>query len=164
MTTPRDRVMNALNLLPTDRVPRDLGGMRSTGISAFAYPHLVEALGLPPRLTRIEDTGQMLAVPDRDVLDALECDVIAIYDDVTNAFDQPELWHDYDFNGRLAAQVKYPEAFSVLPDGTIVQDRRRMVPASYVFDEIPGGQPGSQQGLQDRTLSGSGSAGVMASA
>ncbi len=106
MTTPRDRVMNALNLLPTDRVPRDLGGMRSTGISAFAYPHLVEALGLPPRLTRIEDTGQMLAVPDRDVLDALECDVIAIYDDVTNAFDQPELWHDYDFNGRLAAQVK----------------------------------------------------------
>lgn len=141
MTTQRDRVMNALNLLPTDRVPRDLGGMRSTGISAFAYPHLVEALGLPPRLTRIEDTGQMLAVPDRDVLDALECDVIAIYDDVTNAFDQPELWHDYDFNGRLAAQVKYPEAFSVLPDGTIVQDRRRMVPASYVFDEIHGGQP-----------------------
>lgn len=141
MTTPRDRVMNALNLLPTDRVPLDLGGMRSTGISAFAYPHLVEALGLPPRLTRIEDTGQMLAVPDLDVLDALGCDVVSIYDGVTNAFDQPELWHDYDFNGRLAAQVKHPEAFSALPDGTIVQDRRRMVPASYVFDELHGGQP-----------------------
>ncbi|MCU0521134.1 MAG: uroporphyrinogen decarboxylase family protein [Anaerolineae bacterium] len=141
MTTPRDRIVNALSLLPTDRVPRDLGGMRSTGISAFAYPRLVEALGLPPRPTRVEDTGQMLAVPDLDVLDALGCDAVAIYDGVTNAFDQPELWHDYDFSGRLAAQVRNPQAFHAQPDGTIVQDRRRMVPGSYVFDEAHGGQP-----------------------
>ncbi|MHB1319485.1 MAG: uroporphyrinogen decarboxylase family protein, partial [Anaerolineae bacterium] len=141
MTTSRDRIVNALSLLPTDRVPRDLGGMRSTGISAFAYPRLVEALGLPPRPTRVEDTGQMLAVPDLDVLDALGCDAVAIYDGVTNAFDQPDLWHDYAFNGRLAAQVRDPQAFHAEPDGTIVQDRRRMVLGSYVFDEVHGGQP-----------------------
>ena len=141
MTTPRDRVMQALTFQSTDRVPLDLGGMRSTGISAFAYPKLVEALGLPPRRTKIEDTGQMLALPDLDVLDALDIDVLTICDGVTNAFEQPELWHDYDFNGRLPALVKHPEAFHAEPDGTIVQDVRRMVPASYVFDEVHGGQP-----------------------
>lgn len=141
MTTPRERVMQALSFQPTDRVPRDLGGMRSTGISAFAYPGLVAALGLPPRRPKIEDTGQMLAVPDLDVLDALGCDVVTICDGVTNAFDQPELWHNFDFGGRLRAQVKHPQAFTVLADGTVVQDVRRMVPGSTVFDEVHGGQP-----------------------
>ena len=78
MMTHRERVMHALAFEETDRVPLDLAGMRSTGISAFAYPKLVEALGLPPRRPRVEDTGQMLAMPDLDVLDALGCDVVTI--------------------------------------------------------------------------------------
>ena len=141
MTTSRDRIMQALEFRPTNRVPKDLGGMRSTSISAFAYPKLVEALGLPPRRPRVEDTGQMLALPDLDVLDALGIDIVTIRDGVTNAFDQPEVWHDYDFNGRLRARVKHPDAFRAEPNGTIVQDTRRMVPDSYVFDELHGGQP-----------------------
>ncbi len=115
--------------------------MRSTGISAFAYPKLVEALGLPPRLPRVEDTGQMLALPDLDVLDALGCDVVTIADGVTNAFEQPGVWHPYNFNGRLPALVRDPAAFQDLPDGTILQDVRRMPPSSFVFDEEHGGQP-----------------------
>ena len=138
----RERVMRALDFLPTDRVPLDLNGMRSTGISAFAYPKLVAALGLPPRPTRVEDTGQMLAFPDLDVLDALDIDVIAIADGASEAFPQPGLWHPYDFNGRLEAMVRRPEAFHAEPDGTIVQNGlTRMVPASTVFDEPHGGQP-----------------------
>lgn len=62
--TSRERVLAALNFQPTDRAPRDLGGMRSTGISAFAYPKLVAALGLPARPPKIEDTSQMRAQPD----------------------------------------------------------------------------------------------------
>lgn len=139
--TSRDRVLDAIDFKKTDRVPKDLGGMRSTGISAFAYPKLVAALGLPPRRPKVEDTGQMLALPDRDVLDALGCDVVTIADGATNAFEQPALWHDYDFNGRLPAQVRNPVAFEALPDGTILQGRMRMVPASYVFDDLHGGQP-----------------------
>jgi len=65
--TSRERVNKALNFEPTDRVPRDLSGMRSTGISCFAYPKLVAALGLPPRWPRVYDTGQMLALPNLDV-------------------------------------------------------------------------------------------------
>ena len=142
MTTSRERVMQALNFQTPDRTPKDLGGMRSTSISAFAYPKLIEALGLPPRLPHIEDTGQMLAMPDLDVLDALGCDVVAIRGAVTNAFPQPDLWHAYDFNGRLLALVRHPEDFCAEPDGTILQGRdRKMPPASHVFDSEHGGQP-----------------------
>jgi len=116
--------------------------MRSTNISAFAYPKLIEALGLPARLPRVEDTGQMLALPELDVLDALGIDVVTILDGATNAFDQPELWHAYDFNGRLPAMVRHPENFATQPDGSILQGgHSRMVPGAYVFDEDHGGQP-----------------------
>ncbi len=140
--TSRERVLAALNFEQPDRLPKDLGGMASTGISAFAYPKLVEALGLPYRKPRVYDTYQMLAYPDPDVLDALGCDVACIYWGSTNVLLEEEKWHDYDFNGRLDAQVRYPEDFEVLEDGTIVQPKMklRMPPSSVVFDEEHGGQ------------------------
>jgi len=141
MLTSRERVMQSLNFHAADRTPRDLGGMRSTSISAFAYPRLVRALSLPPRLPKVEDTGQMLALPDLDVLDALNCDVVTILDGVTNAFEQPEAWYDYNFNGRLPARVRFPERFQALADGTILNGSTRMLPSSYVFDDLHGGQP-----------------------
>src|SRR3989304_870730 len=145
MPTSREIVLQSLNFQTPARVPKDLGGMRSTSISAFAYPWLVAALGLPPRLPRVEDTGQMLALPDLDVLDALGVDVVTILDGVTNALpqtDQADLWHAYDFNGRLPAQVRWPQNFFTMPDGAILQHgRSRMVPDSYVFDEEHAGQP-----------------------
>ena len=134
MMTSRERVLNAVEFKPTDRLPLDLSGMRSTGISVFAYPGLVEALGLPPRRPRVYDTGQMLALPEPDVLDALGCDCVVVEDGLTNAFPQPGLWHDYDFNGRLPAQVREPHAYKVLPDGTItLHGWASMPPASNVF-------------------------------
>jgi uroporphyrinogen decarboxylase len=142
MTTSRQHVLQALNFQTPDRLPKDLGGMRSTSISAFAYPRLVAALGLPARRPRIEDTCQMLALPDLDVLDALDIDVVSILDGVTNAYEQPEEWHPYDFNGRLPALVRSPENFRTLPGGAIQQgENLLMPPASYVFDEEHGGQP-----------------------
>lgn len=140
--TRRERVLAALRFEPTDRVPADLGAMRSTGISAFAYPGLVQELGLPPRRPRVHDTAQMLALPDIDVLDALDCDVVTIDGGVTNAFDEPEKWRDFDFGGRLPARVREPGAFATQPDGTLVQwGSSRMPPSSYVFSADHGGQP-----------------------
>lgn len=49
----RERVLASLNFQEVDRVPKDLGGMNSCGISAFAYPKLVKALGLPYRKPKI---------------------------------------------------------------------------------------------------------------
>jgi uroporphyrinogen decarboxylase len=141
MPTSREIVMQSLTFQQSSRVPKDLGGMRSTAISAFAYPKLVKALGLPPRLPRVEDSGQMLALPELDVLDALGVDVVTIRDGVTNAFEQPEEWHEYNFNGRLPARVRSPQDFKTEPDGTILQGNGRMLPSAYVFDDMHGGQP-----------------------
>ncbi len=140
--TSRERILRALAFEETDIVPRDMGAMRSTGISAFAYPKLVAALGLPPRLPKVHDTGQMLALPDLDVLDALGCDVVTIDGGVTNAFPEPEKWHDYDFGGRLPAQVQSPQAFETREDGTVVQwGSSIMPPTSHVFNADHSGQP-----------------------
>lgn len=141
--TRRDRVLRALSFQEADRVPMDLAGMASTGISCFAYHGLRQALGLPPGRPRVYDTGQMLALPDLDVLDALDIDVVTVMMDSTNAFEQPDLWHPYDFNGRLDALVRDPGMFQGLPDGTIVQPQygRSMPPSSHVFEAEHGGQP-----------------------
>jgi len=140
-----------LNFKKPDRLPKDLGAMPSTGISAFAYPKLVAALGLPPRRPRVHDTYQMLALPDTDVLDALGCDVVTIDWGVTNAFEEPEKWQEYDFNGRLPARVRDKSAFVVQQDGAILnnsqpQIKAKMPLSSYVFDAEHGGQPLSLTG------------------
>ncbi len=141
--TSRERILAALNFEKPDRVPKDLGGMPSTNISCFAYPALVAALGLPRRRPRVYDTSQMLALPERDVLDALGCDVVTLQPNLTNAYPQPELWHPYDFGGRLDAEVLDPAVFETLRDGTIIQNagELRMPPAAYVFDSEHAGQP-----------------------
>ena len=143
--TSRERVIAALNFKRPDRLPKDLGGMRSTGISAFAYPKLVKALGLPQRRPKIHDVWQMLALPDTDVLDALGCDVVAIDGNVTNAFEEPGKWQEYDFAGRLPALVQDRSVFVEDDDGAIECEwegrKLRMPPTSFVFDEEHGGQP-----------------------
>ena len=145
--TSRDRVMESLRFRTPDRVPLDLGGMRSTGISAFTYPGLRAALGLPRSRPRIHDTNQALALPERDVLDALGCDVVHVtLDECTNAFEEPRRWKPFGFGGRLDALVPRPEAFAVRQDGTIEQRGTdgavsRMVPGSYVFDAEHAGEP-----------------------
>ncbi len=71
----RTRLRIALDHREPDRVPRDLGAVRMTGIHARAYPALRRALGLPPVEVRIGDVSQQLAVVDDDVLDRLGIDV-----------------------------------------------------------------------------------------
>ncbi|GAK54068.1 putative methyltransferase [Candidatus Moduliflexus flocculans] len=143
--TRRERVLKTLNFETPDRLPKDLGGMASTGISCFAYPRLVKALGLPERLPKVFDTFQMLALPDQDVLDALDCDVAFVaVDQYSNILEEPQKWQPFDFGGRLPALVLDPTIFQVESDGTIRRTQGNvatMPPSSYVFDEIHGGQP-----------------------
>lgn len=140
--TGKERIARALSFLSTDRVPKDLGGLASTGISAFAYPALVDALGLPPRPPRVHDTSQMLAFPDTDVLDALGCDVVSVFWGATNAFEEPVKWREFDFGGRLPARVRDPGEFEVRSDGEVFQPRLqcRMPPSAFVFNTEHAGQ------------------------
>ena len=146
--TGRERIRAATNFQPVDRIPKDLSGMRSTGISCFAYPELVKALGLPPRKPRVYDIHQMLALPELDVLDALGCDAIVLEIEpngqcLTNAFDEPSYWSPFDFNKRLDAFVPaHLNHYSVSPDGTVIQqDYNLSMPSnSYVFNQEHSGQ------------------------
>ena len=145
----RQRIRAAMNFEATDRLPKDLGGMRSTSVSAFVYPKLVEAIGLAPRKPLVYDVHQMLALPETDVLDALGCDVVALEIEsdgplLTNAFHEPDYWAPFDFNGRLDALVpRHLNDYCVDPDGTIFQRTYQlsMPPTSYVFNAPHGGQP-----------------------
>lgn len=76
--TPRERVMKAFEFQSSDRIPVDLSGHRSSGLSASVYPKLRKALGLKPRPVRIYDPVQQLAVLDNDVLDILSIDTIEL--------------------------------------------------------------------------------------
>jgi uroporphyrinogen decarboxylase len=72
----RQRVLAAMAHRQPDRVPVDLGGMRSTGISAIAYAALKRHLALPGGHTRVYDVVQQLAQPEDDILDRFHVDVV----------------------------------------------------------------------------------------
>ncbi len=76
--TSRERILAALNHREPDRVPVDLSGYRSSGISAIAYPRLRTALGLEPRPIYVYDPVQQLAIVDDDVLDWAGADAIEL--------------------------------------------------------------------------------------
>ena len=72
----RERVLAALNHMEPDRIPVDLGGHRSSGISAIAYHHLRKYLGLAEKPVRVYDMVQQLAIIDEDVLDMFGVDTV----------------------------------------------------------------------------------------
>jgi uroporphyrinogen decarboxylase len=74
----RERVLTAFTHREPDRVPVDLSGHRSSGISAILYPKLRAYLGLPRRPVRIYDPVQQLAIVDEDVLDLFGIDTIEL--------------------------------------------------------------------------------------
>ena len=74
--TRRERVLAAIAHREPDRVPVDLGGMRSTGISAIAYAALKRHLGLGTEPVRVYDVVQQLALPEQTILDFAGSDVI----------------------------------------------------------------------------------------
>ncbi|UCC40219.1 MAG: methyltransferase [Candidatus Aminicenantes bacterium] len=96
--TSRERVLAALNHRESDRVPIDLSGHRSSGISGIAYNKLRKHLGFPSKPVRIYDIVQQLAIVDEDVLDLFRIDTIEL--------------------GRAFALDEADWADWVLPDGT----------------------------------------------
>ncbi len=74
----RERVLAALNHREPDRIPIDLSGHRSSGISAIAYARLRRHLGLESRPLRVYDPVQQLAIVDEDVLQRFGVDTIEL--------------------------------------------------------------------------------------
>jgi uroporphyrinogen decarboxylase len=76
--TSRERVLAALNHREPDRVPIDLSGHCSSGISALLYPKLRALLGLPPAPVRVYDPIQQLAVVHEEVLERFGVDTLEL--------------------------------------------------------------------------------------
>ncbi len=113
----RARVRAALEHREADRVPRDLGAIRMTGIHVRAYAGLVRALGLPERVVRVGDVSQQLAVVDDDVLDRLGIDVRGVEPRSPSGY-RRELVDD-------GVEVAYTDEWGV---------RRRMPKDGFFFD------------------------------
>jgi uroporphyrinogen decarboxylase len=74
----RERVLKALSHAEPDRIPMDLSGHRSSGISAIAYARLRKHLGFEKKPIRVYDPVQQLAVVDEDVLRRFHVDTIEL--------------------------------------------------------------------------------------
>ncbi len=74
--TPRDRIKKALCHQEADKIPIDLGSMRSSGIAAIAYNNLKHTMGLGHTPTKMYDFIQQLAYPDEEVLKTFQIDVV----------------------------------------------------------------------------------------
>ncbi len=74
----RERVLCAVNHLPADRLPIDLGGTRQSGIHASAYSQLKRLLKIDSP-TRVFDLYQMLAEVERPVMERFGADVVGLY-------------------------------------------------------------------------------------
>ena len=74
--TKRERVLRAIRHKEPDKVPVDLGAMRSTGITGVAYSRLKKYLGIRKGYTYVYDVVQQLAQPEQAILDYVESDVV----------------------------------------------------------------------------------------
>ena len=77
--TSRERIVAALRRQPTDVLPIDFGGMRSTGINAIAYGRLKRRLGIEGGRLRVYDVFQQLAEPEEPVRKRLGGDVVQLH-------------------------------------------------------------------------------------
>jgi uroporphyrinogen decarboxylase len=103
--TGRERVLAAIDHREPDRVPIDLGAMRSTGITAAAYGRLKKHLGITSGRTLVYDVVQQLAQPEQPILDYIGSDVV----DLGRAFlTEPDEWKEFTLpDGSPAAVPAY---------------------------------------------------------
>ena len=129
--TSRQRVTEAINHREPDRMPIDVGMHTSSGISAFAYWHLREYLGLSTESVELVDGVQVLARVEEDILKRFRSDCIFLKPQADNY----RLW-----NPRGRYQFKVPDYYqpTLNSKGEWVVNRgeksMRMPKGGYFFD------------------------------
>ncbi|HON06732.1 MAG TPA: uroporphyrinogen decarboxylase family protein [Verrucomicrobiota bacterium] len=78
MQTRRERVLTSLSHKEPDKIPVDLSGHKSSGISAIAYARLLKYLGMSHLPIRIYDPIQQLAIVDEQILNLFNVDTIEL--------------------------------------------------------------------------------------
>ncbi|MBL8131562.1 MAG: methyltransferase [Anaerolineae bacterium] len=112
--TSRERILATIRHEQPDRVPIDLGATPSSGISAIAYHHLKEYLGITEGHTRVYDVVQQVVQPEDIILDRFGIDAL----DIGRMFNASEKdW--YDFTLPQGITVQFPAWFKPIeqPNG-----------------------------------------------
>lgn len=138
--TSRERILLTLKHKEPDRVPIDLGGMRSSGIHAIAYNKLKGYLNCEDKSVKIFDLGQQLAVVDDEIRKRVTSDVAELkrldggFGTRINSWKQIDLFLDggeyyvpTDFNPKVLADG----SFAIEIEGKIVA---LMPKGGYYFD------------------------------
>lgn len=114
----RERVKMAINHKEADRMPIDIGGMRSTGIEATAYKRLREYLHINDRPIKLYDVWQQLAWTEEDILEYFHADVRSI-ERIYSAWWNPEIRLDKWKEGELTdgTKAEVPQGFSPVKEG-----------------------------------------------
>ncbi len=110
--TSRERVRAAIEHREPDRVPIDLSGHPSSGISAIAYARLRRHLGIGPGEVFVYDLIQGLAQPEDDILDRFGADVLDLGRVFLTEPDRRRPWRLLDGTEAEVAHFFAPE-----PDG-----------------------------------------------
>ncbi len=142
--TSRERVRKILNFEAADRPAIDLGATVMTGISAWKYPALKQALGIEGGATRVYDLFQMLAEVEEPVLDALDCDFVMVPDDLLRYGLSRDGWKDFTFWDGQTFQVPAGFQPQVMKNGDLLvgegpgwtQPVARMPQGGRYFDAI----------------------------
>ena len=102
----RERILKALNHEEPDRVPRDLGGTESSGMTAYALDGLCKHLGVEQQLKVFEPFQYVACVGD-DLRGKFRIDT-------ANLTPGPKTW--VSTTNPLGIEVLLPEAWNEEPD------------------------------------------------
>jgi uroporphyrinogen decarboxylase len=111
--TSRERVLTALNHREPDRVPVDLGAMRSTGMMAIAYARLKRHLGIREGRIRVFDFSQQLAEIEPLILERFQIDTVDIAN--TSLYPDERTWSPFTLPDGTPAEI--PPDVSYRSDG-----------------------------------------------
>ena len=110
--TSRERVVAALRHQEPDRIPLDVGGTESSGLTAVACNRLRAHLGLPQGKTQIFDVYQQVAKVEDDVRQALGIDTVPL-------IIEPRAWKPFTLSDGSPCEI--PERWCPEPeDGALV--------------------------------------------
>ena len=129
----RERILAAINHKETDRVPRDLGGMDSTGIHGVAYNRLKKYLGVSGGSTRVYDPYQQVVKVEFPIQEIIKGDVLPVIIEPkrwrpgllpdNSACELPSKWNEkIASDGRRVAINDKGEEIAVMPSGSYYYD------------------------------------------
>ncbi|MFH1074970.1 MAG: uroporphyrinogen decarboxylase family protein [Candidatus Firestonebacteria bacterium] len=133
--TRRERVLAAINHKEPDRIPRDLGGMDSTGIHGVAYNKLKKYLGIEDGKTLVYDPYQQVVKVELSVQEKIKGDVLPV-------IIEPKEWKTGILSDGSVCEIPKKWNEKILPEGKRIalndkgEEIAVMPSGSYYYDSI----------------------------